>query len=37
MKIYVLEILYRNDDGDLIQELETYFSRPGKFTYIVWV
>lgn len=37
MKIYVLEILYRNADGDLIQELKTYFSRPRKFTYIVWV
>lgn len=36
-KIYVKEVRYKNDDGDLLVTVETHKSRPHKYSYLIFV
>ena len=35
-KQYVKESTYKNSDGEVLQKVETYFSKPKKVSYIIF-
>ncbi|WP_272953870.1 hypothetical protein [Gracilibacillus saliphilus] len=36
MKQYVKESTYKNSDGEVLQKVETYYSKPTKVSYIIF-
>ncbi|MFD2658582.1 hypothetical protein [Gracilibacillus thailandensis] len=36
MKQYVKESTYKNSDGEVLQKVETYYSKPKKVSYIIF-
>lgn len=37
MKLYVLEEVIQNMDGDLTTVIRTFQSKPHRWSYVIWV